>query len=243
MKKYKLLLFDLDDTLLNSDWFKIGLIQTLGIHPITKDLDASLFLAQKLQVSSHLIALLKKRLITPLNFRRARWRHAFSHFGLTIDDKQIDELDTLFVKTGLLCIEQSPTLITMLHELKAHYELAIVTNALYDPRQKVQQMGLSEVFSPESIFHGEELGLRKPDRELYYAPLEQFDHRPEQTLFIGDSWTHDIAGPIDFGMDAIWINARGSKPLTEHKPFAIVSDVMEIREILLYGEHATPFNS
>jgi putative hydrolase of the HAD superfamily len=233
LKKHKLLLFDLDDTLLYSDWFKKGMLQTIAGHPLTKNLDAALFLEKKLRVPKELIDRLKKREYTPMEFRRARWLHAFAHFDLTPNDKLIDEIDTLFVKTGLSTIEQNPHLNRLLLDLRSHYEIAIVTNALYDPRQKVAAMGLSELFTDETIFHGEELGLRKPDQELYLAPLKYFGRTRDETLFIGDSWIHDVAGPIDCGMDAIWINVHGVDQPSGHSPFAVVPDVMGIRDVLL----------
>jgi 5'-nucleotidase len=233
MKKYKLLLFDLDDTLLNSDWFKTGLIQTLSEHPLTKNLDAALFLEKKLRVPSHLIEKLKNREFTPQEFRRTRWKHAFSHFEMTPDDEIINGIENLFLQKGFSCINQDPSLIQLLMDLRKHYELGIVTNALYDPRQKVHQMGLSKVFPNETIFCSEELGLRKPDLELYHAPLKFFGIKPEESIFIGDSWIHDVAGAIDAGIDAIWINSRGAVPSTDHSPHAIVSDVKDIRDLLL----------
>jgi putative hydrolase of the HAD superfamily len=55
LSKYSLLLFDLDDTLLSSTWFEVGLIQTLGMHPITRTLDASVFLDKMLHVPKPLL--------------------------------------------------------------------------------------------------------------------------------------------------------------------------------------------
>jgi 5'-nucleotidase len=233
MKKYKLLLFDLDDTLLHSNWFKKGLIQTIEEHPLTKSVDAALFLEKKLRVPSHLIEKLKSREFTPDEFRRARWQHAFSHFEMTLSDEIINEFETRFLQTGFSCIKQDSSLIQLLEELGKLFQLGIVTNALYDPRQKVYQMGLSKLFPDENIFCAEELGLRKPDLELYRAPLRYFEVKPEETLFIGDSWNHDVAGAMDAGMAAIWINSRGAVPTTSHSPYAIVSDVKDIRDLLL----------
>lgn len=233
MKKYKLLLFDLDDTLLHSDWFKKGLIQTIEEHPLTINLDAALFLEKKLRVPSYLIEKLKSREFTPDEFRRARWIYAFSQFDITLNDDALTEIEKQFLQKGLSCITQDPPLILLLKELRNHYKLGIVTNALYDPRQKVSKMGLSNLFPDKTIFSAEELGLRKPDSEFYHAPLTYFEVNPEDTIFIGDSWIHDVAGAMDAGMDAIWINSRGAVPTTSHSPYAIVSDVKDIRDLLL----------
>ncbi|WP_440603937.1 HAD family hydrolase [Bacillus sp. GB_SG_008] len=235
MNKYSLLLFDLDDTLLDSTWFNVGLIKTLEMHPITRNLDASVFLEKKLHIPKSLLKRFKNRELTPAEFRRARWKHAFSHFNVSPDVEFIDELDGLFFKTGMACIGINNSITSLLNELQAHYDLGIVTNGLYDPRLKILQMGLSEVFSDDTIFHAEQLGYRKPDSEIYSVALEHFGKKPEETLFIGDFWTHDVVGPIETGMDAIWVNAKNLSKTTTHIPIAIVSDVTEIRHILRHN--------
>ena len=133
----------------------------------------------------------------------------------------------------MACNGINNSIISLLNELKTHYDLGIVSNGLYDSRLKILQMGLSKVFSNDTIFHAEQLGRRKPDPEIYSAALERFGRRPEETLFIGDFWTHDVVGPIEAGMDAIWVNAKNLSKTTVHTPIAVVSDVTEIRDILL----------
>ncbi|HDX9578905.1 TPA: HAD family hydrolase [Bacillus pseudomycoides] len=233
MNNYRLLLFDLDDTLLDSTWFKVGLVKTLEMHPITQNIDASIFLEKKLNIPKSLLERFKNRELTPVEFRRARWKHAFAHFDVLPDVEVIDEIDELFLKTSMSCIGINNSITSLLNELKTHYNLGIVSNGLYDPRLKIFQMGLSEVFGNDTILHAEQLGYRKPDPEIYLMALKRFGKKPGETLFIGDSWTHDVVGPIEAGMGAIWVNAKGLSKATAHIPSAIVSDVTEIRDILL----------
>jgi FMN phosphatase YigB (HAD superfamily) len=78
------------------------------------------------------------------------------------------------------------------------------------------------------------LPLRKPDPEIYLIALKYFGKKPQETLFIGDSWIHDVVGPMKVGMEAIWVNEKGTfNKTTALNPFAIVSDVLEIKQILL----------
>ncbi|WP_228116127.1 HAD family hydrolase [Fictibacillus phosphorivorans] len=118
-------------------------------------------------------------------------------------------------------------------DLSRKFELGIVTNGLYDPKQKLFNMGIGEIFSDDKVFHAEQLGYRKPDPRIYYKALEYFNREPSETLFIGDSWTHDVIAPMEIGMEAIWVNDKNVLPPTSHKPFAIVSDIAEIRNVLL----------
>jgi 5'-nucleotidase len=234
MKKFSLLLFDLDDTLLdNSSWFDDGLIQCLAKHPLTNELDAATFLEILKRPPRYLIDKLISGEYNPLEFKRARWKYILELFNLTTDIEALDQLDTLFYKTSMDFITVNKPLSSLVNDLSKYYEMGIVTNGLYDPQQKLINMGLGEVFSNDKVFHAEKLGYRKPDPRIYYKALDYFNKKPSETLFIGDSWTHDVIAPMENGIEAIWVNFRNLLPPTSHTPYAIVSDVTEIRDILL----------
>ncbi|REE88930.1 putative hydrolase of the HAD superfamily [Paenibacillus taihuensis] len=237
MKKYSLLLFDLDDTLLdNASWFNIGLARTLEIHPATSTVDPLIFLEQVLQPPKSILESFIRREMSPDAFKKARWKNALSHSDIAFDEALIEEIDALFIETSMKYISTNESITSLLIDLLKNYNVAIVTNGLYDPRVKIQQMGLTEIFCNETIFHAERLGFRKPDPQLYEIALNHFGKAPTETLFIGDSWTHDVVGPMNAGMDAIWVNPKGKPQPTDHTPIAIVSDVTEIRRILLLEE-------
>jgi HAD superfamily hydrolase (TIGR01549 family) len=234
MNKHSLLLFDLDNTLLNSSWFNEGLIKTIKNHPKTKNLDEVTFVERMLNVPQSLLDKFISREITPLEFRRARWNQSFAHFSVLTHSELLDEIDELFFKNSLEFIAVNTKITDFLAELKVYYQLGIVTNGLYDARLKIKEMQLSDVFPDETIFDAEQIGFRKPDPEIYLHALEYFGKKPKETLFIGDSWTHDVAGPMEVGIDAIWVNEnRGIANHSNHNPFAVVSNVLEIKPILL----------
>ncbi|BCB05123.1 HAD family hydrolase [Bacillus sp. KH172YL63] len=234
MNKYRLLLFDLDDTLLeNSSWFDDGVIQALAEHPDTKGMDGEQFLKKIKQPPRFLIDKLVHGEISTYEFKIERWKEAFDSFGVKMNNEAIEQFESLFHITSMTFIKMNEHVLNLMDELTKRYEVAIVTNGLYDPRQKVINMGLGEIFIQDKIFHSEPLGMRKPDSRIYRIALEAFNKEPEETIFIGDSWTHDVIGPMDAGMDAIWVNFRGIEKPTDHTPLAIVSSIGEIRDVLL----------
>jgi HAD superfamily hydrolase (TIGR01549 family) len=234
MKKHSLLLFDLDNTLLGSSWFNEGLVKTIKIHPKTKDLDGEIFIEKMLNVSQELLEKFKKREITSQEFRRERWNQSIAYFNVLTDVELLDDLDKLFIKTSMESVTANKKIIDLLVELKSFYQLGIVTNGLYDARVKIKQMQLTHVFPDETIFDADQIGFRKPDPEIYLIAMKYFGKKPQETLFIGDSWFHDVVGPMKVGMDAIWVNEKGIfNKTTTHNPIAIVSDVLEIKQILL----------
>ncbi|MGM0843156.1 MAG: HAD family hydrolase [Bacillota bacterium] len=234
MKKYSLLLFDLDDTLLeNSSWFDDGLVQSLKEHPLTKGMDEQQFLRKIKQPPKSLIDKLICGEINTFEFKRERWKSAFDYFDVKVNMEAIEQLESLFTNTSMKFITVNEYVLTLMNELNKHYEVGIVTNGLYDPQQKIVNMGLGDIFSHNKIFHAEQLGIRKPDSRIYTIALEAFNKKPEETIFIGDSWTHDVLGPMEAGMDAIWVNFRGGEKPTDHIPYSIVSSIREIKDILL----------
>ncbi|QTC41531.1 HAD family hydrolase [Bacillus sp. V3] len=236
MKKISLLLFDLDDILLdNSSWFDDGLTQCLAKHPLTKNVDAVSFLEIVKKPPRYLIDKMISGEYDTVEFKRARWKYALEQFNLTAEIEIVDQLDTLFYKTSMDCITVNESVSSLLNDLSKEYELGVVTNGLYDPQQKLNNMGLGELLTSDKVFHAEQLGYRKPDPRIYSKALDYFDKKPSETLFIGDSWTHDVVAPMENGMEAIWVNPGNVLPPTSHMPYAIVSEITGIRDILLSG--------
>ncbi|MBN3555692.1 HAD-IA family hydrolase [Fictibacillus nanhaiensis] len=234
MKTFSLLLLDLDDTLLkNASWFDDGFTHFIANHPLTKHLNGSALLELFKQPPRYLIEKLISNEYSPSAFKRARWEYVLKHVNLSMDMEALDSLDNLFYRTSMDFITVDDAITSLVIDLSRNFELGIVTNGLYDPKQKLNNMGLGKIFSDNNVFHAEQLGYRKPNPRIYYKALEYFDREPSETLFIGDSWTHDVIAPMEVGMEAIWVNGNNVLPPTAHKPFAIVSDFTEIRNVLL----------
>ena len=77
----------------------------------------------------------------------------------------------------------------------------------------------------------DEVGWRKPRRDIFDAALERLGVRPEESLFVGDRADMDVLGAQQIGMDAAWIN-RDGEPL----PAGVKAPTYEIRDL---GELAT----
>ncbi|WP_420818510.1 HAD family hydrolase [Paenibacillus paeoniae] len=49
----------------------------------------------------------------------------------------------------------------------------------------------------------EEVGEEKPHLLIYKSALDYFSVKPHETLFVGDNWRNDVAGPAESGMKAV----------------------------------------
>lgn len=103
-----------------------------------------------------------------------------------------------------------------LTELRKNYHLGLLSNTnpfmmeLTDsPRLSAEGRPISEYF--DSMFLSYEMGLYKPDREIFLEALRRDNMRPEETLFIDDS-LKNIEGAEAVGIHTLHIptNAKWS---------------------------------
>src|SRR5262245_21091049 len=114
----------------------------------------------------------------------------------------------------------------LLRRLAERYKLAVVSNFDYTPTALdiLERAGVVELF--QTIVVSDEIGWRKPRRDIFDAALSRLGVRASDSLFIGDRADMDVLGAQQVGMDAVWIN-RDGEPL----PAGIKAPTYEIRDL------------
>ncbi len=104
----------------------------------------------------------------------------------------------------------------VLHELKKHFPLALLTNGAPDIQgAKIDGSNLAGFF--ETIIISGDLGFGKPDPRIFQLALERLKVAAHEAVMIGDSLNRDIAGARDTGLHTIWIN-RYNRTLADTHP-------------------------
>jgi len=124
----------------------------------------------------------------------------------------------------------------LLDALKAKgSRLFAVTNGLLEMQQKrLLDSGLNHYF--EQVFISEEAGYKKPDVELFdyvFTRIPNFDIT--KTVMIGDMLHADILGGVNAGIDTIWLNDKGYLKYVDVKPTYEVRSINELKDLLLKG--------
>lgn len=87
--------------------------------------------------------------------------------------------------------------------------VGIITNGPADVQaDKVELLhvgGLVDFVIISGVF-----GVAKPDPAIFVEALRRAGATPEETVFVGDSAEHDIAGAQAAGLRSVWINRAGS---------------------------------
>ncbi len=117
--------------------------------------------------------------------------------------------------------------IPCLERLSKKFKLGSITNG----NACVEKVGLGHLI--EHSVSAAEIRVAKPDRLIFQNLVERFEVEAHQVLYVGDDPLFDVAGSLEAGLKAIWIN-RENKPWPQHlpPPRYQISDLHEL-ELLL----------
>ena len=202
MRKYDILIFDLDDTLFDfkaSEQVALAkLFAAYQIEFIEKNIN------QYKEINHGLWKQLETGEISREDVLHTRFQTFLKLHHHDVDGKQVDERyrDLLTQEVHLL-----PDAITTLTQLKAMgYKLVAGTNgAGVTQKRRLTNSNLIEFF--DELFISEELNVEKPHKaffETIFTTCHVVDKR--KILMIGDNIDADILGAIQSGIDSIWMN-------------------------------------
>lgn len=100
----------------------------------------------------------------------------------------------------------------VLKQLAGDYRLAVCSNFTHTPtaHRVLEDAGLAEHF--DAIVVSEEVGIRKPRREIFEATLAKLGVAPGEALHVGDNLDADVAGAAAVGLGTGWITRRVADP-------------------------------
>lgn len=123
-----------------------------------------------------------------------------------------------------------PGAIELLEYLRPKYRMFILSNGFKELQsRKMHSAGIDKYF--DGLILSEDIGVNKPNRELYDHALQKTGSTLEESLMIGDMFETDIAGAANIGMEQIYYNPKG-KQGHPFVPTYEVKHLLEIKEIL-----------
>lgn len=201
MKKYEVLLFDVDGTLLDFDKAEEMGIEGLLAHyglPVTPENKEKYHVLNRKYWEK-----LERGEITRDQVLSLRFEEFFGDFGIRVDGMEVDGMYRKYLNAGAFPVEGA---FELLEKLKTKYPLYIITNGVAETQYKrLGACGLDKYF--QGIFISEEAGCQKPQKEFFEYCFEKMGRRDvENMLVIGDSLTSDIRGGNNVGIDTLWFN-------------------------------------
>ena len=111
----------------------------------------------------------------------------------------------------------------------------VISNGLtVKQAEKIVRLGLSNAFSPDSIFISEEIGVAKPHPRIFTVACESVGVAPGDAMYIGDNPTTDVGPAQEAGLIACLRKGSGkhADAASEHEPDLVIRNFVELLAIL-----------
>ena len=122
--------------------------------------------------------------------------------------------------------------IDAVRRIAPHYRLALLSN--FDDarcgREVLLDTGVAELF--EAVIISAEVGLRKPNPQIFRRMLAMLDLAPHEVLFVGDTPRDDVLGASQVGIPTAWISRGRALPDDIPTPHFTISDLAELPALL-----------
>ena len=230
-KKYKHIFFDLDRTLWDFDAAaevaferiyekynlkKLGIPNAHEFHEVYHPLNERLW------------ELYRADKITKDYLNRTRFVLPLEHYGIH-DTDLADHLSEDYVYWSPRIVRLVPGTMELLEYLKPKYHLHLITNGFQEVQHtKLSGSGLEPYF--ETLTVSEEVGVKKPNPEIFYYALRKAHAIAEESLMIGDEMAVDIDGARAAGIDQLFFNPN--KELVEGGRTYEVHELLQVMELV-----------
>lgn len=226
--KYEVILFDADETLFDFRRAeREALAKTIGEYGM--DYQEAYHLKIYQEINHQAWKDLEEGRITQDELKVIRFKRLSEALGVAFDEHAFGKSYMAHLAQGSFLYEGVESLI---EALSHNFRLMIITNGLTDVQNKrIKQSTIAHFF--EGIIVSEEVGVAKPNPQIFQLALDHLGHRDKATvLMVGDSLSSDILGGINFGIDTCWYNPEGASNSGSLQPTYEIHELPQLMTIL-----------
>lgn len=225
---YPILLFDIDDTLLDFNSNEESSLKQLFKSRGIKDFDTTAKVYR--EVNNELWHKYEHGEIDTHILFNTRFAIAMAKLGITADGEEWEAEYRKYLYLGAEPVENSPEIIRRLHDMG--YRVFAASNGIKEMQvSRLKIAGMYECF--EDIFVSDEVGVQKPLVGFFdcvAAHIPGFDKR--KALMIGNSLSSDILGGNRADIDTCWYNPHKAEPSEEIRSTYIIGKLEDIFKIV-----------
>lgn len=229
--KVKSIFFDLDHTLWdlekNAEETLIELFLELGFGNLTS-FSPKDFVVSFSKFNERQWDLYEKKLIDKPTLRQSRFLLAMDEINIPKENQPLDMwshfLERCPQRTNLM-----PNATEVLEALSKNYPLYIITNGFSETqRKKLQNAGLTHYF--EEIIISDEVGYRKPQKEIFGFAQNLAKVQAHEALMIGDNLEIDVRGAVNAGWNSVHYNPIAIQ--STNQDFLEIKNLLELKNLL-----------
>lgn len=236
--KYKYLLFDVDDTLLDFQHAFLGAQKNSAMKLQMEYSDEYINKHSKSGWKAWMESGMEDTSSKDVqdNYHKYYFDYLEKHcsylaeeLGKTIDK---DEFINCYLES-IMCSRRpvEEDTLEIYRELSKNYKLVLTTNGI----SKVQRERIKD-FLPTTykVFISEEVGCIKPAKGFFEYVLKTLNCSPEECLMIGDSISNDMQGAIGVGIDTCFYNIKKKEIPKDVKFDYVIENIKELTKLKTY---------
>lgn len=223
---YKILLFDLDDTLLDFRATEADSLRNL-FEGYGYEFSDELFEVYRC-VNQQLWASYECGTLTLEHVLHTRFSKTMLQLGQVVDGLEWESRYRELLGNGCQLVEGAFELCRNLSE--SHRLFAITNGIAATQMKRLKQAGLNPFF--EDLFDSQTIGFQKPAKKFFdYVACHVCRFNTEEALVIGDSLNTDIKGGILAGIDTCWVNRTAHPGAAEIQSTYTIANLAELYDI------------
>lgn len=138
-------------------------------------------------------------------------RRQFEHLGrldeACLNEARLAALLDAFLADARRALAESRFVLERLHH---RYSLGVISNFYGNVDRVLADAGIAPLLA--TIIDSNRVGMSKPDRRIFELALDDLGCRPEQVLYVGDSFDKDVAGAHAAGLRTAWLVGDADPP-------------------------------
>jgi putative hydrolase of the HAD superfamily len=164
--------------------------------------------------------------------RERMWHEALC--AVDLDDRELAvRCADGYVRARAAVLELAPGALDVLVALRERgCKLGLVTNGFAATHhEKIDRLGLRGRM--DAFFIADEVGMIKPDPELYRHACRVLGSEPARTAMVGDRYGRDVLGAHEVGLFTVLVDVHGIPiPADGPRPDAVVESVADVIRVL-----------
>lgn len=134
-------------------------------------------------------------------------------------------LNQLYLKHRFEDIELYSDVMPCLDVLKDRFAIGLISNGNSYP----ERCGLSGYF--DFVIFSQDIGVEKPQAEIFLSAFAQAGCAPEQLMHVGDSLASDVVGANAVGAISVWLNRHDEENTSNTVPTYEIHSLLEMTQI------------
>ncbi|MFH5833442.1 YjjG family noncanonical pyrimidine nucleotidase [Halalkalibaculum sp. DA3122] len=152
--------------------------------------------------------------------------------SLRLDESACEEVGDYYMKAYRNHWSWTGGAEAVFKHISTQFDVGILTNGFAETqKKKIEQFGLAD--TARHLVISEETGYLKPQPEIFEHATSLTRHKPEEILYIGDSYTSDVIGGTAFGWNVAWYTEKEDTKNERHRDAHFVFDDFEELKKLL----------